>query len=388
MAPKPAVIRDDISAPLLLEIAQNALNDRSREKYEALASVRDGTTNIEALTKAERAVIQRYIREINAEPDINALLSPVPAGSKNKPVEPHNSPEELRSLAEQAQFGPYRTGLMTLAILMEIKNIEKAMEHGFTRQHIQKLVARYNAIGLEGLGTSKLSTEEISLLEDLQNETTDPNLELRYEALLAFETEGLTSTQIHKRFGIPPGTFDGYLKQFKTRGALAFLGRSQRMAEDRVAEDTAEELDRIGSTAKTPVTAKRCSAVAACLRGGLLRPVAAAHNTKPDVLVKWMKGFNAYGNSALISDKELVRPDGDDLIKTLAEYADQWAENDQVGLLKAAADFYAGKSLLSIQKEGGPGKDKLKRLLFALQVQDFSNIKTVVNSYMQRATDA
>lgn len=385
MAPKPQKIRDEYTAELLLMAAEQSTDPRRRKKYRTLASVRSGSLIPEGLPPRDRATVFRWMRELNDLPGPDYLLEPPSPGPENPEVDTHISPAELRAFAETEPEGPYKTGLLTFAILVETQDVDKATEAGFTKQHIQKLIPRFNKSGIDGLKSPTIDEAGIGLIRSMLANEDDDDTRNKLEALLAFATEGLSKNQINGRFGIPPGTFDGHLKKFALRGADAFVSRALRNAKNRVDPQAAELLLRVAKNAIDPVTTKRCGAVGDCLNGEDRLEVAKRYSTVGDKVTLWMRTFETHGISALVGQREFVAAGREtDVPKTLYRLARAEHDETKRELLQTCADFHFGMPMKMIRSRYKGSVDDLHALLWALQEAHFQNASDVVTRHFAK----
>lgn len=381
MAPRPQALRPEFTAEVLRDIAGRCLNVRSKGKYSLLADIVDGKVRVEDLPAQKQLTVQRYIREANSASQPEVLANP-PRHGPPVVVRTDTSAEELRRLAQAAGNPNHQAIYLTIATLIETNDVATASENGFSHQHVLKLARLFNALGIERLISREISGDGIEILRKMLEES-EPDDRNHIEALLVFATERLTTTAVRKRFGIPEGTFNGYVEQFLLHGADAFKSRSERKARRTTNDAAAEQLEVMSKSSRDPVTRKRTGAVAACLRGEGQFRVEKKYGVTTQVLTKWIRESGA-SPFALFGEGAFKRPIGGRVVSELQALSAQQSNPAYRSLMDAATAFYSGQRFKKITDRFGVDRLDLYALLWDIQANHFEQIATTVEKHFQR----
>lgn len=382
MVPRPSPIRPDCMPEILRQIAACALTERSRNKYLLLASLQEGSILIEELPPKEQQTALRYIREINEEPSIEALLNPQKGGPKPK-IREDISPATMRKEAAQAS-GKYENGLLTFAEIVEKKNLAAGAALGLiSPDHIKRLLPLFNEYGMDGLRQLKLTKQDAAVLAKILRETPPPAGRETFEALLITYHEKLTPSAVEARFGIKPSNLDGHIRKFKVHGRLAFVGVADRKAEKSMDIDAARRLQAASEKAFDDVTRSRCSAVSGVLRGEKTRSVAEAHGLTVATVTRLVKAFRTNGLPALLGEREFRRPPGREVSGQIRDAVREETEPKRAVAL-AAADFYDGARIEKLKRQYDVAALELFALLYAMQEAGFRAPASIVREHLQQ----
>jgi hypothetical protein len=366
MPPIPKPIRSDCTPEFLRLVADRALTERVRQKYLLLAALQAGEIKIEDLLLDEQKTALRYIREINAVRDLQALLDPKTGGPKPT-IRRDISPSALRKEASAAN-GKYRNGLLTFAEVVEKEDMAAGAALGLIGLDlIKRLRPLFNEFGMDGLRQLELDERDAASLREILRGETDSRERQLFEILLAVFDEKLGPAAVKKRFGIVAGTLDAHIRKFKTRGRQAFTERAERTAAGLNNEGESRRLRRYSEKAMDDVTRRNCSIVAEIFEGRLSADVARAHSVKRDTVTRMVKAFQQNGLFALFGEREFRRLTGSAARESFRAAIQTIQHPERRSLGEAAADFHDGKTFKELEDRYYIDRLALYALLWDMQ---------------------